>query len=209
MVPIAPVRLILVRHGRTEFNAQGRVQGGGRLDSLGRSQVKSVAERLAHEPLAAIYASPFTRAQQTARAIARPHGLPIRQRALLRDIHYGIYSGMLFTDARLSDPALWGRWAQAPHMVSFPEGESLGDLRGRLIRFLGEICRNHPGQSIVAVSHDSPIRVISCIAQGLGDSHHHQHVVGVASVTVVEFTSDGPRLLVHSDQQHLEGIDAV
>ena len=209
MFPTAPVRLILVRHGRTGFNAQGRVQGGGRLDSLGRSQARAVAERLTQEPLAAIYASPLTRAQQTARAIARSHGLPVRQRALLRDIHYGIYSGMLFTDARLRDPALWSRWAQAPHTVSFPEGEGLADLRGRLVRFLDEICRNHPGQSIVAVSHDSPIRTIVCIAQGLDDSHHHQHVVGVASVTVVEFTPDGPQLLVHSDQQHLEGIDAA
>ena len=157
MVVFTPVRLILVRHGRTEFNAQGRVQGGGHLDSLGQAQVQALAKRLLDEPLAAIYSSPFSRTQETARAIAQFHGLPIRKRAALRDIDYGIYSGMLFSEASALNPDLWEMWANTPQAVYFPGGERLDDLRKRLLQFLNYVSRNHAGQTVLAVSHDSPI----------------------------------------------------
>ena len=201
--------LLLVRHGRTEFNAQGRVQGGGKLDTVGQAQVQALVERLRAEELAAVYSSPLTRTLQTARAIARDRGLPVRQRRLLRDIDYGVFSGTLFADARVSDPALWRRWRDAPHTVSFPQGESLAVLRGRLERFLDEMKGWQGGRTVLAATHDSPIRTLCCIAQGLDDSHHHEYVAGVASITTLMLTPDGPRLLSHNDTMHLRGIDGA
>ena len=60
------LRLILARHGRTSWNVQGRVQGGGGLDEVGRAQVAALTQRLAAEPITAVYASPAWRARQTA-----------------------------------------------------------------------------------------------------------------------------------------------
>ncbi len=183
------------------------MQGGGKLDALGQAQVHALAERLRTEELAAVYSSPLTRTLQTARAIARNHGLPVRQRRLLRDIDYGVFSGKLFADARVSDPALWRRWRDAPHTVSFPQGESLAVLRGRLERFLNEVKGWQGGRTVLVATHDSPIRILCCIAEGLDDSHHHEYVTGVASITTLMLTTDGLRLREHNDTGHLRGID--
>ena len=68
------LRFLFVRHGRTPWNVQGRVQGGGGLDEVGRAQAVALGERLSSEPISAIYASPALRARQTATAVARRHG---------------------------------------------------------------------------------------------------------------------------------------
>ena len=199
-------RLLLVRHGRTDYNTQGRVQGGGRLDPLGWAQVEALGARLRSELLEAVYASPLLRTMQTARAIAQPHGTPVGRRQALRDIDYGVYSGMVFADAQSRDPELWEQWRRAPDTVRFPEGGGLADLRHRLTRFVGELRRRHPGRSVLAVSHDSPIRVLACMASGLDDGHHHDYVVALASLTVIELTADGARLELLSDTHHLEAL---
>ncbi len=182
------------------------MQGGGVLDELGRVQVKALALRLADEPVAVIYASPLTRTLQTARMVAGPHDLPVRRRGLLRDINYGVYSGMLFSEARKQDPDLWERWRTAPQTVRFSEGEGLADLRWRMERFLEE-AGEWWGRTVVVVTHDSPIRAIASIASGVDDSRHNEMVVKVASITEVEITPDGLRLLAHGDTSHLAGIN--
>jgi len=215
-VPVSPAglpsyttRVILVRHGRSEFNVEGRVQGGGRLDPIGRAQVTALAARLQHEPLGVIYASPTVRTLQTARPIARRHGLPIRRSRLLSDINFGIFSNMAATEARARDPGLWQQWWASPHAVRFPGGESLGDLRQRMLRFFDE-ARTWGGHTVLAVTHDSPIRVAACIALGLDDADHQKWVADTASVTIVELSPGRARLVQpYADVQHLRDIDAA
>ena len=201
-------QLILVRHGQTEWNTQQRVTGGGTLDPKGRTQIAALADRLRPEPLAVVYASPTLRTLQTARTLAKPHGLPIRQRKSLLDLDYGDYAGRKSTDAQQADPALWKQWLEAPDTVHFPEGESLADLRRRMERFLMEVSAQHSTETVLAVSHDSPIRTLVCMALGVDDSHHQQFVAQIASITTLEVTEAHCRLLTFSDTDHLQGIDA-
>ena len=208
MTVFGTTRLLLARHGRTRSNAEGRVQGGGWLDSVGRSQARALCQRLAREPLAAIYSSPLTRAKQTARVIARSHGLPVRLRGLLRDIDYGVYASALLSEARAQDPELWRRWFATPHTVHFPGGESLADLRRRMERFLEEV-RGWSDRSVLAVCHDSPIRVLASIARGEDDTQHNATSVGEASLTVIDVTPEGPALGLYGDVAHLEGLSAA
>ena len=197
-----------MRHGRSEFNVQGMVQGGGKLDPIGRAQVTALTMRLQNEPLAAIYSSPTTRTIQTARPIARRHGLSIRRTRLLSDINFGTFSSMVAAEARAKDPGLWQQWRVAPHTVRFPGGESLADLRQRMLRFLDE-ARTWEGRTVLAVTHDSPVRVAACIALGVGDAEHQEWVAGTASVTIVELNPGHARLVQpYADTQHLRDIDA-
>ena len=209
--PSRPVTtLLLVRHARSEFNVEGRVQGGGRLHSLGRLEAASLTSRLRTEPIDVIYASPTTRTLQTARAIARRRGLPIHRTGLLADIDFGVFAGMLALEARARDPDLWSKWRAAPHTVRFPGGEGLSDLRRRMERFLEKARTWGNGRTVLAVTHESPVRVAACIAMGLDDSHHHEWVAATASITTIRIAAQGLRMVQpYADTRHLLGSDAA
>jgi probable phosphoglycerate mutase len=203
------LRLLFVRHGRTPWNVQGRVQGGGGLDEIGRAQAVRLGEALAAEPLAAVYASPALRARQTARAVAHLHGLPVRQRRLLADLDYGRYAGALLADVQRERPDLFETWRAAPHTVHFDGGERLADLRERVRRFIAQAHANHDGATVLAATHDSPVRVAASLALGLGDEKHTDPDLRTPLASITELEVEGPhlRLVRHKDAAHLAGID--
>ena len=203
-------RLLFVRHGRTTWNAEGRVQGGGDLDGVGLAQAAALSARLRDEPLTVVYASPFPRTRQTASIVAGPHGLRVGLLPLLRDLDYGHLSGALLSEMREKHADLLERWRDAPHTVHFPGGESLADLRARVERAIAIVIERHPEGSVLCVTHDSPVRIVVSLALGLDDSHHNDAdlVTPLASLTVVEVDANGMRLEVRQDAAHLEGSDA-
>ena len=203
------MRLIFVRHGRTPWNVQGRVQGGGALDEVGRAQAAALAERLSTESLAAIYASPALRARQTAQAVARRHAMSVQQRSLLRDLDYGRYAGALLADVEKERPELVKQWRDHPHTVHFDGGEELADLRARVQRFIREVAQRHPERTVLAATHDSPVRVAASLALDLDDSEHNRDDLRtkLASITILEVNGAGITMPVHNDASHLEGID--
>jgi len=203
------LRLLFVRHGRTSWNAQGRVQGGGGLDALGRAQAAALGERLRDEPLDAIYSSPALRARQTARPLARIHDLRVRQRNLLHDLSYGKYAGALLADVQREQPELVARWRTEPHRVRFEGGESLGELRGRIVRFVAGVGKAHASGALLIATHDSPVRVALSLALGIDDAEHNREdlVTQLGSITEFELVDGALRLLLHNDVAHLQGLD--
>ena len=203
------LRLLFVRHGRTSWNAQGRVQGGGALDALGRAQASALGERLRDELLDAIYASPALRARQTARAVARIHDIKVRQRHLLQDLSYGKYAGALLADVQREQPELVALWRTEPHRVRFEGGESLGDLRARIIRFVSDVGASHAAGAILIATHDSPVRIALSLALGIDDAEHNREdlVTHLGSITEFELVDGALHLRRHNDVEHLRGID--
>lgn len=199
------LRVYFVRHGQTDWNVQGRVQGGGALDAVGAAQAIAVGARLAREHITAVYGSPAARAQQTARAIARPHHLPVRRTRLLRDLDYGDYAGALLRDAQRTDPGLWEHWRRAPNEVRFPHGDSLADLRRRVLAFVARLRREHRNGTVVAATHDSPVRTLACIVRGLDDAHHNDAALKTSLASLTLLVVDGGRwtLATHNDVSHL------
>lgn len=202
-------RIILVRHGRTNFNVRGKVQGGGSLDAVGLVQASALADHLRETPIAMIYTSPAIRAVRTAQFIAEPHQLKIIKKKELSDLNYGIFRNMLLPIARKTAPTLWAQWDQAPQSVKFPGGESLLDLRLRVLRFMEAAIDRHPNVTILAVTHDSVIRSTISVIRGEDDSSHNVSglSVGVGSVTVIEFTDSGACIINQGSVEHLEGIN--
>jgi broad specificity phosphatase PhoE len=169
------LRIILVRHGQTKWNA-GSAGGEffrGRIDvplnALGEAQAQAVAERLAVVEVSAVYASPLQRAVCTAQPIARAHGLAVTPLEGLLDIDYGEWGGLAHTQVAAEWPALYARWRSAPHEVQVPGGESLAVVRRRTLAGLDEIFASHQDEIVVMVGHQVVNKVFLCAALGLGN----------------------------------------
>ena len=127
--------LYCVRHGESAFNAEKRFQGqlNVELSPLGLRQAEAIGQALSKVPLQAVFSSPLARAYDTARPVAAAHGLTIQTDDRLKEIHAGIFQGLLWSEIQSSHPEDAKRWiAQEPDFV-IPEGESRRALmvRGR------------------------------------------------------------------------------
>lgn len=167
------VRILLVRHGQTAWNAgsAGGEHFRGRIDvplnATGEAQARAVADRLAAIEIAAVYASPLQRALHTAHPIAEARGLPAVPYHGLLDIDYGRWGGRPHTQVADEWPALYAQWRSEPQQVQIPGGESLADVRQRVAEGLGEVVDRHQGEIVVMVGHQVVNKVMLCFVLGL------------------------------------------
>ncbi len=161
-------RLIIVRHGHSVTNASQRYTGqlDVPLTEQGHEQAACVARYLAeNEQIDAIYSSDLSRAMDTARPTATAFGLPVAPMRELRELHMGIFSGMLYSDVKRDHGELVKRRAKDPD-VRCPEGESFADLFSRIDRAIGEILAATKGKTVAVFTHAGGVRCIDCIAEG-------------------------------------------
>ena len=160
--------IFLVRHGATDWNVNKRAQGQADvpMSTLGYEQAEVAAERLEDEEIAAVYASDLQRASETAKAIARRHGLEVQLDERLREIDQGEWTGLTPDEICRRWPELWG---MARHYNARPGGESPAQVRDRALRALHGITAGHPAGAVVVCSHGGTIRWISAEALGYDD----------------------------------------
>ena len=171
-------RIILVRHGQTAWNVGASSAEGerfrGRIDLLlnerGRAQAQALAERLANEPIAAIYASPLQRAMETAESTAQRLGLTVQPLEGIIDINYGDWQEHPHSEVARLYPALYRQWLQEPHLVR-PPGESLEEVRDRAMAALHQVMARHPDQTVLVTAHQVVNKVLVCAMLGLDNSH--------------------------------------
>jgi phosphoserine phosphatase len=156
-------KILLTRHGHVDGIKPERFRGREPLDltALGRGQAAAVAQRIAtgFRP-SAIYTSPMGRCIETATAIAKATGIAAKTCDDLNDIDYGAWTFKAFDDAEKQDPALFLAWFATPHLVRFPNGESLQDLSARVANALRMVLARHPDETVVLVGHDSGNRAL-------------------------------------------------
>ena len=198
--------ILLVRHGQTAWNREERFRGQVDLplDDRGLQQAELVGRRIAGqwEP-AAIYASSLQRTLQTAAGVARVCDLRTTIHDGLLDIDYGAFAGLTPEEAADQHPDLARAWQRAPHMVLFPGGESVGDVRDRAEAALREIAANHPDQTVVLVSHVVVCRLLLCAVLGIDSSHFWEFEPATASISVFEVSNGRKVLLSFNDTCHL------
>ncbi len=188
----APQRLYLVRHGQTEWNAEGRYQGrsDSRLGERGWQQAHAIADRLAvlcHG--CAVASSPLERTLATARVVAARLSCPIEIDNRLIELWYGRWEGLRQCEVAQIWPALLRAWKRRPQDVHFPDGESLAELRHRVCAFMEDVFKRR--ESVVGVTHDAFIRVAILQVGGKGLDAFRSIRVGNASVTVFSRTDRG------------------
>lgn len=162
-------RLILIRHGETDWNVEGRYQGQADppLNDRGKAQARRLAEELEGIGLEVLYASPLRRALHTAQTIAERLDLPLHIEPRLMEIHLGRWQGLLWTEIAARYPDLFRRWQTEPWEVTPPGGESLAQVQARVYAAVDDILARHPGRCVGLVTHRLPIALLKIRYQGL------------------------------------------
>ena len=200
------IRLLLVRHGTTAWNQEGRYQGQSDLplDETGLRQALTLKNRLARQEIGAIYASDLIRAWQTASAIAEPHSLAVRPEPRLREIDFGVWDGSTYAEIARRFPQALAAWEADPLNTAPHGGESLGQVTARVRAALDDIRHLHPDQTVVIVAHGGSLHVLLCLTLGLKPNARWQFRVSPASLSELHLDERGAVLTRLSDSSHLD-----
>jgi broad specificity phosphatase PhoE len=154
--------LYLVRHGQTDWNVEGRWQGQADvpLNEIGRQQAAQIAHSLSEVGMAAIYSSDLVRARETADALAELTGLEVQLDPRLREIHQGQWQGLLVTDIQDRYGQAFQRRRDDPLNVAPPGGETVLQVRERVVDAIEDIVKGHPDERVAVVSHGFALAVI-------------------------------------------------
>jgi alpha-ribazole phosphatase/probable phosphoglycerate mutase len=196
-------RLVLVRHAEPEETSRGRCYGSldVGLSTAGRGQAARLVRTLEGVPFDAVYASPRTRARETAAPLAAAREVEVIVDDDLRELDFGSFEGRTYDEIERSEPALFRAWMETPTAVRFPGGEGYTDLRVRVTRALDAIRRLH-GSALV-VTHGGVIRAGLATWLELPEHAIFRLEQSYCGVTVVEWIEETPLLRL------LNGFDSV
>lgn len=156
------MEIYLIRHGETDWNVRGILQGTTdvALNGRGRAQCRDLAARLAGVRFDAAYTSPLARARETAASVLAGGGPPAVVLPELREISYGLWQGRGSVPRGRCNAGLEWRWRESPWSVRFPGGESLGDVARRAAPVLRGIVAAHPAERVLVSGHGHVNRVL-------------------------------------------------
>lgn len=196
-------RIRLVRHGKTDWNQELRIQGGSSdtpLNEDGRRQAENMASRLSQRSIHAIYSSPLRRAIETAQIIASHHHLGVVVEKSLREVEAGRLEGVASTELGVRFSELLTRDGVTKKM---PEGESLTDLQKRSWGFIQQLGHRYPDGELVVVSHYFAILTIICSALMLPLSHITRFRLSTGCINIINLDEEEARLELFNDTGHL------
>ncbi|MGI4791480.1 MAG: histidine phosphatase family protein [Janthinobacterium lividum] len=206
--------ILLARHGETEWNAIGRVQGWADipLSTLGQAQAQALAHRLRDTEINAVYSSDLSRALATATPVAEQHGLEVRQLPGLREKGYGDWEGLTGADLERDYAELWHRYHTLRDLEAVvPGGEAWPQVRERMAIVLRHILEEHPGadKTVLVVGHGGSSRALLLEAlQAPLPTLLHLHLDN-ASLSRLDFRSlTDSRVSLLNDTSHLAGVTA-
>jgi len=164
------LKLWLVRHGQTDWNIEGRIQGQVDipLNATGRAQAEALACKLADKPFIAVYSSDLERARETAEILAAPHELPVQIDPRLREINQGEWEGLTLNAVREQHAAQFN--PNAPISPDFrpPLGESVTEVAERMQAVFNDIQKKHPSGAVLIVTHGLSAATVACWANSVG-----------------------------------------
>jgi phosphoserine phosphatase len=187
------MQIVLLRHGATDWNLQGRCQGTTdlRLNEVGIRQARSIAARLSQETIAAVYSSHLKRAQETAEFVSRPHRLEIQIEKDVRELDHGALEGLTFKDIRENFPEFIQKWRTEPAAIQVPGGERLIDVAHRTWNGLHRIAQRHrSNDTVVVVSHNFPILSILCRIAGVHLNQYRTFHLDPCGITRLKHSGD-------------------
>jgi len=201
------IKILLVRHGETSWNLEGRFQGRSDvpLNQKGKEQANALAFALRGESLTAIYSSPLVRAKETARLIKAFHpSVPLYEEEGLSEMDLGEFEGI--------DGPRWVEqyaefrtaWKQNPASVRMPGGESLQEVQARAMSALERIAGSYPSEStLLFCSHNFVILTILCHALEIPLDRFRELRQGTAALNVLYKQGERLRAEVVNDRSHL------
>lgn len=203
-------RILLVRHGATTLSAEDRFAGSTdvELSDEGRTQAGYLAQRLAREPLSAVYASPMRRTLETARIVARPHDLDPRPTDGLREIDHGRWEGKRRTEVEALFAEEYAAWEADPFTFAPEGGESGLDVLARALPVLREIVHRHCDDAVLVVSHKATIRLLISSLLGFDARGYRDRLdQHPCCLNILDFRDAArARLMLFNDVSHYEDV---
>ena len=202
-------RILAVRHGETAWNRDTRIQGHTdiELNDHGRWQAHRLADALRDEPLAACYASDLGRALETARAVARHHGLPVHTHTGLRERCFGRFEGHTWAELEARYPEESLAWRKRVPDFAPAGGETLLQLRERVVRTVTELAARHPGEQVLMVAHGGVLDVLYRAATRLELQAPRSWELPNTAINRLLWSPEGLSLVGWADTTHLQTAD--
>ena len=206
------MRLLLLRHGETDVNAAGRLQGStdSTLTELGRRQARDLGvASLAWKP-AAVYSSPLSRARDVADQICSATGVEVTVDARITEMEMGHLEGVTIQQMRDGWPDLYQGWRRDASSVTMPDGESLGDVQRRAMAAVDDFDERHGADdTVIAVTHNFTIRCIVAAVLDLPLANINHMDLSRGSRTTITTGRRGRRLNGYNAVDHLAPANRV
>lgn len=208
MLPAPATTFLVVRHGETYWNIDGRIQGhlDSRLTPAGRRQAAAAAERLAAERPDALYSSDLGRARETAAPIATATGLAPVFDPSLRERAYGIFESLTWTEIEARHPAEFARLATRDPSYAVPEGESAIAFRERLLAAFAGLAARHAGGRVAVVTHGGALGMLYRLATGMPLDAPRDYPLPNAAINRFTWHAGALSLEAWGDVAHLEVV---
>jgi broad specificity phosphatase PhoE len=202
---------VLVRHGQSTWNDQGRIQGqlDPPLSELGREQARRVAERLSGRRFAAFYTSDLSRTQETAAAIAQAIGMEPVANPQLREVGLGAWEGMTAAEVAERYPAEWERWRAMPSWDSVPGAEGSARFETRVRGVIADLLDHHAHGDVLVVTHGGVIQVALGEVVGRTGSALVPFVIDNCSISTIVRGARRTVITGVNDISHLASPDGV
>jgi len=200
-----PTVTLLLRHGQTPSSVEKRYAGRSDvpLTDVGVRQAAAAGERLACAGINLIVTSPLLRAVRTAEEVAAATGAPVEADEDFRETDFGAWDGLTFAEVRERWPAELTAWMADP-AVAPPGGESFADVSTRVDAALRRVLVGHQGQTVLIVSHVTPIKTLVAAALLAPPPALYRMHLDVAALCQVDWYADGPAVLrSYNDTGHL------
>lgn len=191
------MRLLLVRHGETEWNAQARFQGQSDvpLNEEGRRQALAARRKLANAEIKAVYASDLQRAWETAEIIVAVHGLSIHAEPRLREQNFGKWEGLTYEEIEERYPKALAGFRADPVNMPLPDGETLRQVAARVQEALAEIIHAHADDTVLLVAHGGTLQVLISLILELLPATPWRFRLAPCSLSEILWGEEGPVLV--------------
>jgi len=208
---MSETRFIVIRHGETEWNVEGRWQGhqDSPLTANGLVQAKAVAKRLKDVQFAALYSSRLGRALETAQAISESTGHKINKISGITERRIGVFEGLTRLEIEKNHPDAYQQFQTSDPDFEIPEGESARQHEKRIMVCFNELAIKHPGETIVVVTHGGVLNRVFRTIVGLGLDAPRKFKIMNTSINVLNFVDGEWQLQTWGDINHLDQMESL
>ena len=201
-------RWFVVRHGETEWNAVGRIQGHSDipLSEIGRDQAQAAARRLAVASIDVAYSSDLSRSNETARIILGERNIPLHATPDLRERDYGIFEGLTLEERKDKFPEMFAASLVKDLDFAPTGGESPRATSARMTTFIASLKARHPDESVLIVGHGGSLRAAIIALMEFPLEANWRFVMSNCSLSVFDTYPDNAVLRLYNDTSHMDGV---
>ncbi len=198
-------RIHLVRHGESEWNILKKIQGHANapLTTKGLKQAEQVAKKFKNMDIDVVYSSDLDRARITAETIASYSSVDLHVREDLREMNFGVWETMLFSEVQEKYPKQFEQWMKEPEYLNIDEGENLESLQFRMNRVLDDIIGVNEGKDILIVSHGTALKTMLLTLLDIPLTNYKNLAMDNVSHSIIEIRDYNNVLKLYNDTSHL------